>query len=125
MSFQVTLQPSGHSFEVAENELVLDAAMRHAIDLPYGCRNGVCASCAATLLSGEVSYLRKPDALSASMQHNNQALLCMAIPISDLVIQTDEFDEMTLPVKKLRCRLEQKQKLSHDVMLIKIKIAAH
>ncbi|HEX5635868.1 MAG TPA: 2Fe-2S iron-sulfur cluster-binding protein, partial [Gammaproteobacteria bacterium] len=48
MFFKVTIQPSGHVFEVGEQESILDAAMRQGIDLPYGCRNGVCGSCAGT-----------------------------------------------------------------------------
>ena len=37
---KVTVQPSGHVFEVQEGETVLSAALRQNIMLPYGCKNG-------------------------------------------------------------------------------------
>lgn len=123
MSFKVTIQPSGHSFEVEENEPILDAAMRQAVDLPYGCRSGVCASCAGYVLSGQVKYFSQPVALTDERVQQNKSLFCMAMAESDLVIQIEEVSVQALPVKNLRCRVEEKHKLSHDVMLLKIKLA--
>ena len=121
--FKVTIEPSGHSFDADENELILDAAMRQGIALPYGCRNGVCGSCVGKLISGDVHYFRQPDALTQEFSDQNKALFCMAMATSNLVIAIDELGDQALPLKKMRCRMEQKLKLSHDVMLIKIKIA--
>jgi CDP-4-dehydro-6-deoxyglucose reductase len=123
MAFKVTIQPSGHSFEVAENETILDAAMRQGVDLPYGCRNGVCGSCIGHVLSGRVEYVRHPAALNNQSANNNQACFCMALATSDLVIRIDELNDQALPIKNLRCRVEEKHRLSHDVMLLKIKLA--
>ncbi len=66
MPYHAILQPSGHQFQVAEHETVLDAALREKGSvLPYGCRNGTCGSCMGTVLSGEVSYPDgRPPALS-------------------------------------------------------------
>lgn len=122
MSFKVKIQPSGHSFEVNPGESVLDAAMRQGIDLPYGCRGGACGSCAGYLISGEIHYQDEPMALSEEMQQQNQALFCIAEPRSDLVIQIGELEEV-LPKKILRCRVEQKQQLSHDVIALKLKLS--
>ena len=36
---KVTIQPSGQSFDVAEGESVLTAALRQDLILPYGCKN--------------------------------------------------------------------------------------
>ena len=64
MSYQVTIQSSGHSFNVEPSESVLDAALRQGIILPYGCRNGQCGSCIGEVLSGSVDYHDGlPDAL--------------------------------------------------------------
>ncbi|MBI3188943.1 MAG: CDP-6-deoxy-delta-3,4-glucoseen reductase [Gammaproteobacteria bacterium] len=123
MFFKVTIQPSGHVFEVGEQESILDAAMRQGIDLPYGCRNGVCGSCAGTVVRGQVNYPRQPAVVHAALEAQNKALFCMAMPKSDLVIRIDERDNQALPVRKFRCRVEEKHKLSHDVMLLKIKLA--
>ncbi|MCC8991525.1 MAG: 2Fe-2S iron-sulfur cluster-binding protein, partial [Streptococcus sp.] len=46
MPYQVTILPSSHQLLVADNESVLDAALREQGSvLPYGCRNGTCGSC--------------------------------------------------------------------------------
>ncbi|MGN5480505.1 2Fe-2S iron-sulfur cluster-binding protein [Cupriavidus basilensis] len=42
--------PSGHKFEVATDETILGAALRHSIGLPYGCKNGACGSCKGRVL---------------------------------------------------------------------------
>ena len=40
MLYHATLQPSGHEFQVAEDEAILDAALREKGSvLPYGCRS--------------------------------------------------------------------------------------
>ena len=53
---QVRLEPSGHTFTVADGETVLEAALRQGIGLPYGCRNGACGACKGILRSGELAY---------------------------------------------------------------------
>ena len=54
MSFRVHVEPSGHEFNVEQDESILDAAIRQGVNLPYGCRNGFCGKCQSTLLYGEV-----------------------------------------------------------------------
>jgi CDP-4-dehydro-6-deoxyglucose reductase, E3 len=44
MTFQITVQPSGHHYDCAGDETVLAAAIRSGIGLPYGCKNGACGS---------------------------------------------------------------------------------
>ena len=124
MTFKVTIQPSGHEFTVETGESVLEAAMRQAIELPYGCRNGACGCCAGYLLEGEVRYVDEPIALSEEMIKENKALFCVAEPISDLVIRVEEITDLdSIQIKNLRCRVEEKQQLSHDVIALKLKIA--
>ena len=124
MSFKVKIQPSGHEFEAEEGETILDAAMRHSIELPYGCRGGACGSCAGTLLSGDIRYEDEPMALSDEMMANKKALFCIAVAQSDLEISIEELDTVEdIQIKNLRCRVEEKQQLSHDVILLKIKLA--
>ena len=55
-SRRVTLQPSGHQFEVEAGEAILAAALRQHFVLPYGCRNGACGSCKGRLLEGSIDY---------------------------------------------------------------------
>ena len=54
MTYTVTLKPSDKQFSVDPGESVLEAALRQAVVLPYGCKNGACGSCKALLVSGSV-----------------------------------------------------------------------
>lgn len=81
----VQLAGSGRAFEVAAGETVLEAARRAGLALPYSCLSGNCGSCKAHVLSGAVSYpYNPPTALSAAESARGQALLCQAVPASDL-----------------------------------------
>ena len=51
-SHQVTID--GHPVLARRGELLLDAALRNGIDLPYDCRAGHCGTCCVRLVSGDV-----------------------------------------------------------------------
>jgi CDP-4-dehydro-6-deoxyglucose reductase len=125
MLYHITIQPSGHEFQVAANESVLDAALREKGSvLPYGCRNGTCGSCMGTILSGEVAYPDgRPPGLSESEQAGGKVLLCQARPRSDLVIEAREVKTGgDIAVRMLPCRVEQRELLAPDVMRLFLKL---
>jgi NAD(P)H-flavin reductase/ferredoxin len=51
-SHQITV--NGNSFRARRGELLLDAALRNGIDLPYDCRAGHCGTCCVRLVSGKM-----------------------------------------------------------------------
>lgn len=51
-SHQITV--NGESFVARRGEVLLDAALRNGIDLPYNCRAGHCGTCCVRLVSGDV-----------------------------------------------------------------------
>jgi 3-phenylpropionate/trans-cinnamate dioxygenase ferredoxin reductase subunit len=51
-SYQVTI--NGHSFRARRGDLLLDAALKAGVDLPYNCRAGHCGTCCVRLLAGQV-----------------------------------------------------------------------
>jgi len=121
MLYKVTVHPSGHQFDVEKGESILEAAMRHNIDLPYGCRGGACGSCAGYLVEGEVYYDEEPMALDDEMKANNQALFCIAKTSQDLHISIDEISGLeNLEVKQLGCHVSSKNHLCHDVISLQI-----
>jgi ferredoxin len=85
MSHQVTVLPSGLSFQVDPNETILEAALRHGIDFPFRCKQGVCTSCVCRLRSGSVSYL-PPEPLSDLDKAQNFTYCCLAYTESDLTL---------------------------------------
>ena len=125
MPYHVALQPSGHEFQVAANESVLDAALREKNGvLPYGCRNGTCGSCMGKILSGDIEYPDgRPPGLSEREQAEGKALLCQARPRSNLVIEAREVRlGGDIPIKILPCRVEGRALLAPDVMRLSLRL---
>jgi CDP-4-dehydro-6-deoxyglucose reductase, E3 len=127
MSHQVTLQSSGKTFAVADDETVLSAAIEAGYNLPYGCRNGACGACKGTLISGEVDYgEHQASALSEAEKQAGQSLLCCAKPLSDLVIDCREVTALNgIKPRILPARVEKMEKLSADVMALYLKLPSN
>src|SRR5258706_15002826 len=88
MSFTVTVQPSGRSFQVERDEPILSAAIRQGVGLPYGCRDGACGSCKSRKLAGRVIHgVHQPKALSAEDEAAGWILTCQAAAQCDVVIE--------------------------------------
>jgi CDP-4-dehydro-6-deoxyglucose reductase len=122
MSFKVRVAPSGHQFSTEPGETVLEGALRQAVSLPYGCRNGRCGSCLGTLVSGAVDYPSgNTEALEGAPA--DACLVCQAVPRSDLVIKVREVEAIQdLEVRVLPCRVERIEHLSHDVLRMSLKL---
>lgn len=85
---RVTIKLDGISFDFdleKNGQSVLDAALQKGADLPYACKGGVCCTCKAKLVQGEVSmdinYGLEPDELEQGF-----ILSCQSHPVSDTVI---------------------------------------
>jgi CDP-4-dehydro-6-deoxyglucose reductase len=126
MSHQVTIRPSGHSFQVEPDETVLVAALRQGFGLAYGCRNGACGSCKGKLLEGKVDYGKHSDtALSAEEQASGLALFCVARPLGDIVIECREVGAIKdQQIKILPCRVQAIEKPAPDVAVMSLKLPA-
>lgn len=123
MSFQVSIESSGHSFPVEPGQSILDAALQHGIGLPYGCRNGACGSCIATLVSGSIEYPDGAPDVILPDSPDDQVVICQATATSDLLLRVREVQaEQDISVKILPCRAEHLQRLSHDVMQVQLKL---
>jgi CDP-4-dehydro-6-deoxyglucose reductase len=126
MSYKVTILPSNHEYELAENETVLDGALRNGIMFPYSCRGGSCGTCFGKVLSGEIDF---PDGLPlglmASDRELGQALFCCATAKTDITIDVREVrsrDEIR--VKTLPAQVKHLEKLAPDVMLVRLRLPA-
>lgn len=126
MSRQVTIQPSGHFFQVNDRETVLEAALREGFLLPYGCRNGACGSCKGKVISGKVEHGKSQEnVLTPTERETGMALFCQAAPLSDLVIECREIGAAKdIPVKTLPCRVQTLERVAPDVMRIRLRLPA-
>lgn len=127
MSHQVTLQSSGKTFAVTDDDTVLNAAIEAGYNLPYGCRNGACGACKGKLVSGEVDYgEHQKTALTEAEKQAGLALFCCAKPQSDLVIECREVTALNgIKPRILPARVEKMEKLSSDVMALYLKLPSN
>ena len=127
MPRQITIKPSGHSFDCADDDSVLTAAMNADLMLPYGCRNGACGSCKGRILAGTVDYgEHQATTLTDAEKAQGLALFCCAKPLSDLVIEVKELRRVgDLQVKRLPCRVESIARPAPDVAIVKLKLPAN
>ncbi|WP_329742327.1 2Fe-2S iron-sulfur cluster-binding protein [Dyella sp. A6] len=124
--FIVTLKRSGHRFEVAPGETVLEAAQRAGIALPYSCRAGACGSCKATLLEGRCTYPRNPPAaLDAGERARHAVLLCQAVPASDLLLEAREVTSVEdIARRQLDVVVAEKRLLAPEIIGLRLQPAA-
>jgi len=124
---RVTLQPSGHQFEVEEGEAILAAALRQHFVLPYGCRNGACGSCKGRLLEGSIDYgVYQKKALPDAEKAQGKALFCQAKPLTDVVIEARTIGAAKdIAIKTLPCRVQKMERLADDVMILYFKLPAN
>ena len=120
--FHVQLAGSGKSFDVAADETVLAAARRAGLGLPYSCLSGNCGSCKGEVLSGDVGYpYNPPSALTADERAQGQALLCQAVPRSDLKLAIREVEAVAgIPLRQLSVKVAAKHLLCADVMELQL-----
>jgi phenol hydroxylase P5 protein len=88
MSFQVAIEPAGHTITCRSNQTLLDACIQAGVPATYNCRSGECGECIAKLLSGEISELpgADPAVFDDAQRALGQILLCMCFPRSQIKV---------------------------------------
>lgn len=82
----VTLDGSTHHFDMPKQGLnLLDAALENQMDAPFACKAGVCSTCRAKVLEGDVEMVTN-HALEDYEVEQGYVLTCQCFPISDKVI---------------------------------------
>lgn len=85
---RITIKLDGVSFDFDlgfESDAILDAALKHGADLPYACKGGVCCTCRAKLVEGEVdmdvNYGLEPEEIEQGF-----ILTCQSHPRTEKVV---------------------------------------
>lgn len=85
IEFSLDGQTSTVTTPVDANESVLNAALRVRPDVPFACAGGVCGTCRARLVSGDVrmteNYALEPDELE-----RGYVLTCQSHPLTERVV---------------------------------------
>lgn len=90
---QITVSPSNTQFTTQPNETILSAAIRNGINLPHSCQSGVCGSCAAKLVSGNIQKSGEYDdyVLSEEEIAAGTILLCCSQADGDVTIDMPSY----------------------------------
>jgi ring-1,2-phenylacetyl-CoA epoxidase subunit PaaE len=79
-----TLDGRSGSWPVREGETLLEAVLRNRGDAPFACKGGVCGTCRAFLVEGEVrmdrNYALEPDEVASGY-----VLACQSRPTTERV----------------------------------------
>jgi ferredoxin len=74
-----------------DDQTVLVSAQTAGVDLPTSCGAGVCTTCAAQILEGEVEQVDAMG-LGPEIVAKGYALLCVSYPRSNLKIESNKED---------------------------------
>jgi ring-1,2-phenylacetyl-CoA epoxidase subunit PaaE len=87
----VTLDGATRTFRMPKDGMsLLDAAIANDLDAPYSCKAGVCSTCRARVLEGEVEMLTN-HALEDYEVRAGYVLTCQCYPLTDrLVVSYDQ-----------------------------------
>ncbi|WP_377268492.1 1,2-phenylacetyl-CoA epoxidase subunit PaaE [Peterkaempfera sp. SMS 1(5)a] len=84
---EVTVVLDGRATELRlpRDRSLLDGAQRSRPDLPFACKGGVCGTCRALVVEGEVR-MRRNFALEQAEVDAGYVLTCQSLPVSDRVV---------------------------------------
>jgi ring-1,2-phenylacetyl-CoA epoxidase subunit PaaE len=84
----ITLDGTTRVIEMAKTgETILAAALGASLDAPYACKAGVCSTCRAMVVEGEVE-METNHALEDYEVRQGYVLTCQCYPLSDRVVVT-------------------------------------
>ena len=96
-SYQVRLFNEAEGIDrtvvVPADSYILETAEEAGMGLPYSCRQGVCSTCTAKLVSGSVEQ-SEGSYLSADQIAEGYVLICIAHPTADCVLETYQQEEV-------------------------------
>ncbi|MCP5430282.1 MAG: 2Fe-2S iron-sulfur cluster binding domain-containing protein [Chromatiaceae bacterium] len=85
MSYRITVNPSGHTFDAEPSETLLQSGLRAGLNLTHGCANGSCGECRARLESGDIATMRHFDfRFSEREKQQGWFLLCSCQAMGDV-----------------------------------------
>jgi ring-1,2-phenylacetyl-CoA epoxidase subunit PaaE len=87
----VVVDGARHTFRVPADGLVVDAALAAGVRVPYSCKGGMCCTCRAKLVEGQVAMVRN-FSLEPWEMEAGFVLTCQSQPVTARVIL--DYDQM-------------------------------
>lgn len=123
MPKRVTLQPAGKQFIVEQHETILEAGLRHGLNLPYHCANGTCGDCRSRLVNGDIEAVRYHDyRFSLQQRKEGWFLACSNRPLTDLEICIDLSDQPSdIPRQRIATKISKVTRLSASIVQLDLR----
>jgi ferredoxin len=82
-----------YTIPIHEDQTLLDGIEAHGLTVPYSCRAGVCMTCAAKIVAGDIDL--GDVAMMDHLKDEGFVLACSAKPRSDgIKLVMEQFDEV-------------------------------
>lgn len=85
VELQVRLDNREHFINASSKEFLLDEASKAGLDVPFACKGGVCCTCKAKVVEGEVDMILN-YALEKDEVENGYILTCQSLPKTKKVV---------------------------------------
>ncbi|MFN0315647.1 MAG: 2Fe-2S iron-sulfur cluster-binding protein [Burkholderiales bacterium] len=124
--YRVSVHPGNKELVARPGETLLEAGLRAGVPLPYECRNGGCGLCKGTILSGEVDLgLYQKSVLGDAERAQGKALLCCAVPLTDVEIEYEEDAALQdTMIKTIEVTVQSMRRTGEDVMILQLALPA-
>ena len=129
MSARVRFEPLGEEIACDPGETVLDAAFRHGYNLAHGCREGQCSACKCYVLEGGVELEGYSSfALSDTERSGGYALMCRALPESDVTIELLHYDpdnyRLENPIGDVTATVSEVTPLTDEIVSVTLTVSS-
>ena len=89
---EISLDGERHLIPIDSSQTLLDGIEDYGLEVKYSCRAGVCTTCAAKVLKGEVDLGQA--AISEELKEEGYVLTCSGFPRSEgIVLEMNHFDD--------------------------------
>lgn len=115
---RIKLAGTDISWDCADGDTIMRAALRSGLGFPYDCNVGSCGNCRFDLVEGEVSHLRTdPPGLNERDRQRGRRLGCQARPSTDCTVKARLMPRYVSRFRPMRQQAELigTEDLTHDM----------
>jgi ferredoxin-NAD(P)+ reductase (naphthalene dioxygenase ferredoxin-specific) len=126
MSISIRIDGTPVEVDAEPGDTILDALLMAGVGFAYSCQAGNCGTCRCELVDGDVLELECSEhALSAEDQARDIVLACRTQVWGDTVIRKLDAEEFIVhPSRILRCTVASIDRLTHDILRLRLDIRA-